>query len=121
MLWARNWQYLLALKRECGIFLTDLREYASNPKWHSCRSVQRNIVEVLDPIKENMERDALKGQASDFILIYPLVRFYAETEAPKAGAMEAPYDSLMVLCDILDLLKKGPRRERRRGLEAHRK
>ncbi len=101
------WQYLLALKRECGRFLTDLREYASNPKWHACQSQPVNIVEVLAPIKEKMDRDALKGQASDFILLYPFVRFYAETEAPKAGAMEAPYDSLMVLCEILDLFKKA--------------
>ncbi len=58
--------------------------------------------------KERSSQDHWKGQASEILAIYPLVRHFAQTEVARNG-MEDPLDSLMVLCEILDLLKAASR------------
>ena len=67
------------------------------------------LADLVTEKRFDLSHNALRGDASEILLLYPILRFFAETCCKNIG-MDAEIASLLLLCDMLDcidIIKKG--------------
>ena len=70
---------------------------------------QTVLTDLVTEKRFDQSHNALRGDASEILLLYPVLRFFAETSCKNIG-MDDKIASLLLLCDMLDcidLIKKG--------------
>ena len=105
-------EFLGAMKDCHDMSVADIRAWCVECNWQTSVSIQLKLGEVFGEARANSCKgsDHFKGPASELLGVYPLVRYFAETQVPDTNGMQPALDSLMVMTEVLDLIEEASKR-----------
>jgi len=102
--------FLSQCRSELGVTFENIAALA-RADW-SWPKAQKNhkLRDIFTPRREQSCQDSFKASASETLLAYPLLRYFAETIVLPTSKLDKECDSFLAMCGLLDVLlsaKKG--------------
>lgn len=105
-------QFLLQAEEICKFHWDELREVA-NCNWEVPKQRRmRFVAEFFSLRRETATKSSgsFKATAGELLAVYPVVRFFAETELARRGGMEDQMASLLSICEVVDKFQEAKAR-----------
>lgn len=91
----------------------DIRKFLSDDTWQfpaAGRVKAKQLHRIFDPRRILAEKpDKLKGNCSEFLGLFGLLRHWVDVESPKEPELEAKRKSFDKLCEVLDMILNAKR------------
>ena len=119
--------FLVCCRAKLGIDFAALRTFASSAWLWPAAQNKHKIDDIFTPSRERSCSDSFKASASELLMLFPMLRYFALIIVAPTKRCDKEVESLVSLCDVLDIFLAAKRGTKVRGvgdklgtfLEAH--